>query len=225
MGLIDLAQALTTLDTSKLARLSMYGEDEDGETVVPERDFQFWPESISDSISMNYVDKAIPGGSHNLKQWVSNGGRTIGFQVQLARTMLREQDIPDLSLGGVVKIPSTIDHQSVTNAPWNRDIRQDVLWLRSFCYPTISADKSSTKPPPICILHAEGLALGHAIGDDFFIGMMAACNITYVRLFENGVPRLATVDLSFAEIVQRDEIQFHGLSDLKRSPFYDKPDQ
>ena len=196
------------------------GWDEE-EGIIPgleSRALQFWPETITDTVNVNYVDKSVPGGSHPIKQWVSNGGRSISFTVLIARDIKPNQH---LGLTGLV-----VDPQSDTNAPFNHDVRQDIAFLRSFCYPTYEKSDGITlaKPPPFAFITAEGLGWGQ-YGLDWFIGVMTNCTVNYLRTFNEGFPRMATVDLTFAEIANAGgTVVFHDRIDFMDGPFFETAD-
>ena len=158
MGLVSLAQALIEGPENKLAEFTIEGQDETGATIpgLEARALQFYPETINDAYAPNWIDKQIPGGSHPLKQWVSNSARTISFQVIISRDIK-----PDHLLPFGVNI--VVNPQSDTNAPFNRDIRQDIAFLRSFCYPVYDSGSGVTvaKPPPIAVLNAPLMGWGY----------------------------------------------------------------
>lgn len=215
MGLMSIAQALMEAPHHRMAKMTLFAYAGD---LTPEgRDFQFWPESISDTISVDYANKQVAGGSHALKHWVSNQGRTLSFTVMLARDMGRQADVPALF--------KPVNPQSDERKQWNRDVRQDIAWLRSFCYPTYGRGASTVaSPPPLAFLQAEGMGLAHDGGDGIFC-VMTSCTVNYVRTFENGIPRQATVDLSFDEVVQKDGlVEFHNRDDIVNSKFFRRTD-
>lgn len=224
MSLVSLAEALIEGPESKLAQFTIEGQNEQGGTVpgLEARALQFYPETINDAYSPQWIDKQIPGGSHPLKQWVSNAGRTINFQVILSRDILPVDLLP------AVAAFSQVNPQAEVNKPFNRDIRDDIAFLRAFCYPTYGVDDSSgvtlAQAPPVALLNAPGLGWG-IDGLDTIVAVMTACTVNYLRLFEEGFPRLATVDLAFSEIVQTNgAVTFHDRATLMAAPFFGAPD-
>lgn len=192
------------------ANMSLAGIDPTDATgskfVLRERAFQFWPESIQDSIEMGWQFKDIPGASHALAQWASNNGRTISFEVRLHRFMkpvkARTQwekalDPAELTGPGQEYLKDLRLH--------NVDIEAEVRYLRAYCYPSYRKDPQTgttmTYPPPIACLCVPGLNLNEAGGNTIF-AVMTGCDVTYNLLFANGVPRNATVALTFKQIVQ-----------------------
>jgi hypothetical protein len=174
--------------------------------VLPERAFQFWPESIQDSIEIGWQFKEIPGASHALAQWASNGGRTISFEVRLHRFM---KPVGARTTWEKVLDPITLTapgNQYLKDMrPHNVDIDAEIRYLRAFCYPTYKLDKETKSvasyPPPVACLCVPGVGLNETGGDTIF-AVMTGCDVTYNLLFANGVPRNATVALTFKQIVQ-----------------------
>ena len=172
--------------------------------LLPERSFQFWPESIQDSIEIGWNFKEIPGASHSLAQWAQNGGRTISFEVRLHRFMK-----PVESRSVFEKI---LDPMSLTGPgneylkdmrPHNVDLQAEIQYLRAFCYPSYQVADGSTMahPPPIAMLCLPRMGLNED-GTDVIAAVMTGCDVTYNLLFPNGVPRNATVALTFKQVVQ-----------------------
>lgn len=176
--------------------------------LLPERSFQYWPDTISDSIDIGWSFKDIPGTSHSLAQWGSNSGRTITFEVQLHRFMK-----PRTSLSVMEKVRTMATVLLTTPAstlpkderPHNVDIAEEIRFLRAFCYPYFDEldDIKITRPPPVAILAIPGLPLKESSGESVMYAVMTSCDITYTLLFPNGTPRRATLSLTFRQIVQR----------------------
>lgn len=179
---------------------------------LPERTLQYWPESVSDSYEIGWNFKDIPGASHALAQWASNNGRTISFDVHFHRftrpiahrtSAEKLKDIGDKA--GPKADPSS-----------NVDIRNEIAYLRGYCYPTygvIGGIKGSF-PPPVAILNIPGLGLNESDGSDSIFAVMTQCEVTYILCFPNGTPRHATVSLAFKQIVQKaNGVEFKGWPD------------
>lgn len=205
------------------ASMSIAGIDpkEPTKLLLPERAFQYWPESISDSIDIGWNFKDIPGASHALAQWGSNNGRTLTFEVQLHRFMK-----PRSSLSLMEKV-RTMASVLLTNPdstipkderPFNVDIAEEIRYLRGFCYPYFSELEGIkiSLPPPVAILAIPGLPLKEETGESFMYAVMTACDVTYALLFPDGTPRRATVSLTFRQIVQRQNVGvfYKGHTDL-----------
>ena len=135
-ALLALAQPIAQAIQGKIpvARASMMGIDsETGTEALPEHAFQWWPESFSDSIEIGWEPKQVPGASHAIMQWNSNGGRSFSFDVLLYRNMeplAVQNELSIFGIGASLPDPSNDD-----NARFNINIEYMVSWLRSFCYP------------------------------------------------------------------------------------------
>lgn len=204
---------------AKLSRASMMGIDpETGAEVLPEYSFQFLPETISDAIEVGWDSKQVPGVSHGIMQWSSNGGRTINFELVLFRMMLPSDQQPSL-LGGM-----KADPDSEENRRYNLNIEYMISWLRSFCYPIYtegSGNLRRAKSPPICILNLPNLCLNED-GSDTIFTVMTGCDVTYEDCFPNGSPQVAKVALSFKQIIQdprsgRPSFNFKTVETLKEA--------
>ena len=245
-ALLALAQPIAQAIQGKIpvARASMMGIDsESGEIALPEHAFQWWPESFSDSIEIGWEPKQVPGASHAIMQWNSNGGRTFSFDVLLYRNMeplaVQAELLPSITIAGaagptagaaVVAVDTTFlpDPSNDDNAKFNINIEYMVSWLRSFCYPRYirgtGSDGSTVVTrvvaPPIAILNLPNMALNEDGGDTVF-GVVTACDVTYEKLFPNGQPRAVKVSLTLKQVVQdpqrngRQAIRFKGYEELK----------
>ncbi|MFA4971265.1 MAG: hypothetical protein WC683_01545 [bacterium] len=186
--------------------------------LLPERAFQFWPESIQDSIEVGWNFKEIPGASHALAQWNSNGGRTISFEVRLHRFM---KPVEDRTVFEKILDPFGLtapgNEYLKDMRPHNVDVDAEIRYLRAYCYPSYGydvADGSTVSyPPPVACLCVPGVGLNET-GGDVIYAVMTGCDVTYNLLFPNGVPRNATVALTFRQIVQTKDrgVLYRGLS-------------
>lgn len=179
--------------------------------LLTERTFQYWPETIQDSIEIGWNFRDIPGASHALAQWGSNNGRTITFEVQLHRFQIPYDDKEANNAFTVRTFGSSLltrpDDQYLKDVRHlNVDIRNEIRFLRGFCYPSYREVEGRTvaHPPPIAILDIPGVGLNESGGNTIF-AVMTSCDVTYTLLFPNGVPRRATVALTFKQVVQREE--------------------
>ena len=210
----------------EVAQATMMGIDaETGATVLPERAFQWFPESFSDSIEIGWEPKQVPGASHAIMQWSGNGGRTFSFETLLYRNMApldlqRKQQT-------ILAVEALPDPSDPSNAPYNINIESMVSWLRAFCYPRYVTGQGfgSTKitrpvSPPIAILNLPGMALNED-GSDILYCVMTGCDVTYEKLFPNGQPRVVKVSLTLKQVVQNpknaNSIQFVGFDTLKNA--------
>ncbi len=195
-------------DSASMSILGLDPTDPRGSKVLlPERAFQFWPESIQDSIEVGWQFKDIPGGSHALAQWGSNNGRTISFEVRLHRFM---KPVEDRSIFEKIVDPfglTTPGQQYLKDMrPHNVDVEAEIRYLRAFCYPSYAVDSVSgstiSYTPPVALLCVPGVGLNE-LGDHTIMAVMTGCDVTYNLLFPNGKPRNATVSLTFKQIVQK----------------------
>lgn len=215
-----------------VARASMMGIDsETGEEVLTEHAFQWWPESFSDSIEIGWEPKQVPGSSHAIMQWNSNGGRSFSFDVLLYRNMEPtsvQEGLTALSTIGGALLP---DPNNDDNARFNINIEYMVSWLRAFCYPRYikgtGADGRTAVTrvvaPPIAILNLPNMALNEDGGDTVF-GVVTACDVTYEKLFPNGQPKAVKVSLTLKQVVQNPQpnnligaIRYKGIGTLKKA--------
>lgn len=160
-------------------------------------DFQFFPESVSDEKEVNWSEREIPGGSHPIYQFVSGGARTISFEAVLYREAKTDQ---------------------------HRSVESQVNWLRQHLYPKYGKkDGREVKvtPPDILKLSFPGNMKVSPNGSNLTSivrVIMNQCNVTYEKWFEDGTPRIATVSLTFLEVVQSAEgIQFQGREGFENS--------
>lgn len=213
---------------SKPSYMSIAGIDpvDPSKLILPEKTFQWWPDSLEDLIEVGWSPKEIPGASHALMMWSSNGGRTINFEIQLSRYM---KPLSDRTTFEKILDPfgfnSPTSQSPIDNRTWNVDIRAAIKYLRAFCYPTYQEDMGLqvylAYPPPVSLLCVPGVGLAED-GSDTIFCVMLTCDVTYKLLFPNGVPRAANVSLSFKQIVQDpmgQGIFFRSSADLKASAF------
>jgi len=189
------------------ASMSIAGVDpsDPSKLLLKERTFQYWPEAISDSIEVGWNFKDIPGMSHALAQWASNGGRTITFEVSFSRLMK-----PVASRNTFEKVLDPFEANTPTseylkdNRPYNVDIVAEIKYLRAFCYPSYKEIEGymTAYPPPVAMLSVPNLGLGDVNGNNIIYAVMTGCDVTYVLLFPDGTPRRATVALTFRQVIQ-----------------------
>ena len=188
------------------AAVSIAGVDpvEPSKLMLDERTFQYWPESISDAIEIGWNFKEIPGASHALAQWASNGGRTISFEVTLHRFMMPVSDRGALDIiYDPFKLNRPDTDMPINNRPHNVDVRAEIAYLRAYCYPSYKESEGflNSHPPPISILCVPGSGLNEN-GLDWIYAVMTGCDVTRALAFPNGVLRRATVALTFKQVIQ-----------------------
>lgn len=200
---------------------SIMGLDQNGDVVIPEQPFQWWPENISDTIGIGWNFKSIPGASHALAQWGANDGRTISMELVLSRNMRYAKDFADAGFAGDVPLQAKlIDPDGARSLAFNVDIRRMVAYLRAYCYPDYDASDGGIALPPVtALLNIPGLQLnesgGTDDGGDVIAAVMTACDVNYKKGFGDGKPRLASVTLSFKQIVQTpDGVFYHTRNTL-----------
>ncbi|MDD5511920.1 MAG: hypothetical protein PHI12_14105 [Dehalococcoidales bacterium] len=181
---------------------------------LSERAFQYWPESISDAISIGWEPKSVTGGSHAFLQWSQNSGRIFSFDVNLTRFTMPVDTRSTLEkLKSASQRPDS--QNPIDNRPYNVNVREQIKFLRAFCYPTYKdiGGVISSLPPPIAVLYMPNMGLNED-GSDVLYAVMTGCDVTYRLLFRDGTPRAATVSLSFTQVVQtKDGVRFVGFGE------------
>ena len=180
----------------ELPKMSIMGiSSNSGDPLLKEMDFQYWPESIEDSIEIGWEFINLPATSHGLAHWTQNGGRTITFEVTFARDM-------QYNPKSHAFLSANPDQDGVKQFNGNPDFM--IKYLRAFAYPERTKD-GSVLSPPIAIVQLTGSSIG-ADGSDIFKGVMTQCDVSYKRISPDGdgkgFTRMATVSLSFREVVQ-----------------------
>jgi len=203
LGNIDLFRLSSRKSAIKLQRLNPENDKPDGSALA----LQYWPESMSDSASVNYVKKNIPGGSLPLYQWINNGERAVTFQALFTTDVdvtkwASTQPASDVDTGYLAELKS----KGLSSR--NIDVRSALIWLRSFRMPIYKPD-GSYLPPAKAVLTIPGSRFGMWSGDvgtgddpDSIYCVMTQCEIEIRASFPNGVPRIAAVQLGFEEIAQ-----------------------
>jgi hypothetical protein len=199
--------ALSSL--GELPQMSIMGvSSTDGAVLLEETVFQYWPESIADSIEIGWEFKSLPATSHPLAHWTQNGGRSISFEVTFARDMQYDPKPhaflkADPNASGVKEYNGNPDYM--------------IKYLRAFVHPE-TRDDGTVLSPPLAFVNLSGSRIS-ADGGDSFAGVMTTCDVTYKRISTDssgeGFTRLATVSLAFKEVVQNPsapgEYGFHTL--------------
>jgi hypothetical protein len=185
------------------------------EPLWPGLRFQYYPESINDTKAVNYAQKAVPGGSLPLYQWINGGERQITF------TAMFSSDI-DLSLESKAAWGGTLAEETKKLGVEDRnvDIRAALTWLRSLMMPTYDSF-GRTFPPPKMLLSLPNTGIGllggglpgqSPDGSHHVLCIMTQCDIELKKLFPSGMPRLASVQLGFSQVAQRNgQVVFPGV--------------
>lgn len=232
MSLIkSLASIIGPRENEQIASAILGELDTNDDTAVPKYQipFQYFPETIQDSRSVEYVSKVPVGSSHPIYQWVGGSPRSISFQAVLTADLQPPSKIPSSStqdnfakaasklesfgaaVSSVIKSPAgafggLIQNKAGTDIDrkYNIDIGAYIAWLRAKTYPVYSA-KYIAPPKLVLYLPNSGIVgakvAGLSIRDSIFC-IMTNCNVTYEAFFHNGAPRIAVVDLEFVEIIQ-----------------------
>ncbi len=197
-GLASLASAINKASQDPLKSAAYLIELDAEDKPVGSFSFQYFPESITDSKSVSWQAKDIPGGSLPLYQWSSSGERTLSF------TAIFTADI-DYGIG---QFPQ---NRLVTAGQLDRnvDIRAAVYELRRFLLPQYTRTQG-TVPPPKALLYLPRSGIGLAGGNsqltssntDAIVCVMTTCEVTWEKFFTSGAPKIASVSLAFAQVPQ-----------------------
>lgn len=216
-GLTSLSKSLVSRlgeRRSQVCLLELDGEDKPlGDYMV----FQYFPETITDTKAINYEAKAIPGGSLPLYQWTSSGERLISFEAIFTA---------DVDLAGDTAAFAKLVSKGQSRR--NVDLRTALLWLRRYMYPRYGDEAQLgvplTQAPRKSVLYIPNSGIGLTSGAyssttdsilargpsqngvqvslDRVLVIMTQCDITYEAFFTSGLPRIASVQLQFAQIAQ-----------------------
>jgi len=196
--------------------------------TADQRTFQYFPATLSDSQGTNYQSKVIPGLSHPLYQWTSGNARAVSFEAIFTRDRTYTDEESQAVASGLAG--SSVNSNQGNNQQFqsqskgtlgiaqnsdsrNVDIPSAVAWLRSFLLPEYSKDGSGTqgnvperpRPPFKLILGIPGVRMNWGVPTlppSEIYCIMTGCEVTYDGFFHDGTPRMAKVQLSFAEIIQ-----------------------
>lgn len=215
-GLVSLATAIFSGGGDKRADVALFEYNERDELVRDIRGgvglrFQYYPETISDSKSVNYQQQVIPGGSLPLYQWTSSGERVVSF------TAYFTSDVDLLAKGseGAAGLAGRLKSAALQSR--NVDIRSAIIWLRRLMLPrygTVQVQGTGvpiTYPPRKLLLIIPNSGIGMSGGDTGSREGVAAhsvwcvmtqCEVNYESMFPSGFPRIVTVHLAFAQIAQ-----------------------
>lgn len=189
--------------------------------------FQFWPETLDATYTVNYAQKAVVGGSHDLQQWTGGSGRDITFSAvftaELAGPDARPVRPGPLS---VLAVPPARAFDGGPSARYSVDVRGAVSQLQSFMLGSYGKGQAHginnlVSPPKKLWLVLENTGLGGNTDDVLVI--LRSAPVTYESWFPNGKPRIVVVACTFTEIVQRtggqnksSDIQFIGREVFER---------
>lgn len=198
----DLSSLLSINEPRKTKRVTIFalGDDDRAESAF---EFQYFPETITDSKTINYSSKEVPGGSLPIKQYVSSGARTISFTTVLSTDIDTKNKNEPKGSNSILL--------DARGRRYNIDVANSVAYLRSFLFPTYGnagvLGMPITKAPPKCLLQVLGSEINRAgdpdqVADAPILCVMTSCEVTWEQFFPNNLPRIATVSLSFEQIAQ-----------------------
>jgi len=178
-----------------------------GDALGQSLKLQYWPETITESHEIGWNFKDIPGASHGLAQWASNGGRTFAFEAHFSRFIKPVEDV-DANVFERALDPfgaNTPESEYLkNNKPANVDVAACLRYLRMCKTPWWKeiGGQSVMMSPPVVILHIPGSQINDFDASDTIFTVMTGLDITYQLAFPNGVLRKASVSLTFKEVVQ-----------------------
>jgi len=165
--------------------------------------FQYWPQSLQDDYQVEYAEHAIPGGSHPLYQWVSGRGRTITFQAVFTSEVntSRLAGTQPFAVAGTTTL-ANVSSAITPSAPFTVDVAAALSRLRSWMRASYNAGGllGLTSAPQILTLVIPGTKLNGKT--DSVNVILRSAPITIESWFPDGQIRVATVDLTFSEIIQ-----------------------
>lgn len=183
----------------KVSEVLIVPLDEDGNIDNVElggrKVLQYWPEALSDGKGANWQSKDIPGAPLPLYQWVSGGERQFSFTAVFTRDM-------DGEIG-----------EDVKEDKHNVDIDAAVAWLRMLSandYAPVG-DMMAAVAPPVLWLSFLGTSMGYnqqapQLGvferDSGVYCILNQVDVERTNWFPSGIPKFATVALTFSEVMQ-----------------------
>jgi hypothetical protein len=189
----------------KLASVFILAKDPGGATLSSTRELnrkfynsslltlklQFFPETLTDDGGgVTWANIDVPFAPVPIYQWTGGGERTVSFTAVLYREVYRENT--DLS--------------PMKESKYNVDINEHIKVLRSMKtgrYDTSSSNQPLQAPPLLLLYFPKThLRILPKQGADILPCVMTNCSIGYKAWFEDGTPRLASVELTFTEISQ-----------------------
>ena len=172
--------------------------------------FQYWPQSLQDDYQVEYAEHAIPGGSHPLYQWVGGRGRTLSFEAVFTAEINTKRQFTLASDGPAAASSATgnaVANALTPSSVYTVDVAAALARLRSWMMPKYGKGGrlGEVDPPKILTLVFPKTKLGGSQGGaltDAVTVILRSAPITYESWFPDGQPRVATVQLTFNEIVQ-----------------------
>lgn len=156
--------------------------------------FQYFPEKVSDSKSVDYSQKSVPGASHPIYTFISGGERTITFDAIFVDDA-GPTSASDLLSGGKTFSVKDADKRDI------QDIESAIKWLRYCMYPSYKSGVA--KAPPLVVLYLPNSGIiGTGNYTDSIVGILRRADVTYEAFYRNGKPRIAVVSIEIVEVIQ-----------------------
>lgn len=202
----------------------LYPEPSPGVKPLPDDifTFQYWPQSIQVSYTPAYANQEIPGATHPLYQWTGGQGRTISFEAVFT------SEVDPVSrgfsrAGGGLLTPS---------APYTVDVAAALARIESYMLPSYDNGgnlNGVVSAPERLVLVVPGVGLSGGTRSQSFGGgtfdyvyvLLTAAPFTIESCFPSGAPRVATVALTFTEVIQRKSGAQTAIRYVGRKPFRD----
>lgn len=164
--------------------------------------FQYWPQSLSDDYQPEYAEHLIPGGSHPIYQWVGGRGRTLSFEAVFTAELNQLRIAGGGPLDQARATAAAVSMSLLPSAPFTVDVAAALAKIRSWMMPEYSSAGrlGETSPPKILTLAFPGTKLGGTT--DMIQVILRSAPIIIESWFPNGEPRVATVQLTFNQVVQ-----------------------
>jgi len=205
-GITEIAQALERRINTQRSEVAIQELDEKTDQPINTLlRFQYFPASITDSYTTNYVAQNIPGGSLPLYQWVSGGARSISFEAVFTCDS-------DFLAKGFTKGRELFDRlKQMKHEDRNVDIRSALIWLKRFMLPRYATEGVG----PAALTYAPrklqlimpnsgiGGSGGQQITPDLIVCHMTQCETTYQMFHPSGLPKIVKVNLSFDQLAQQ----------------------
>lgn len=230
-GLASLSRSLQTKLSERKSPVIITELDEKGKPVQngsTHMSFQYFPETITDTKAVGYQTKDIPGGSLPLYQWMHSGERIISFtSVFTADVDLLQDTQLFTKLASKGHIRRNVDIRSAlvwlrrfmlpsyavgasggVGVPLARSPRKLLLWIPNSGIGLLGGDTTNAVMAAEGDLHTAaaaafaGTVIAGTVTDEVLC-VMTQCDVTYEAFFPSGLPRIASVQLTFAQVAQR----------------------
>jgi hypothetical protein len=222
-GLTTLASAVLSKLGERKSVAALYEYDDQDNITSDGIQFQYFPESITDNKAVTYQQREIPGGSLPLYQWISSGERVITFTAFFSADVDFTQSTTFPTLRAQGQISRNVDIRTALLA-----LRRYLLprYKSSGSSSPLGVPLTLAPRKLVLLFSNSGLGLlGGISGDsgdstgvsgnsaailtqsnhelDAIDVIMTQCDIMIDSIFPSGLPRLAQVQLSFAQIAQK----------------------